>query len=88
MSNDKQQTAVDQLFDQLSSENLLGLFTHDQMKRAMEILEQAKAMHRQEHGQTWADSIWNLQERRMNEDRAHDDFDDYYEEEYGGNKWK
>jgi hypothetical protein len=47
MSNNKQ-TSVDWQFDQLSSENLLGLFTHDQMKRAMEILEQAKAMHKEE----------------------------------------
>jgi hypothetical protein len=47
MSN-KQKTSVDQLFDQLSSENLLGLFTHDQMMRAMEILDEAKAMHKEE----------------------------------------
>lgn len=48
MSNETKQTSVDQLFDQLSSENLLGLFTWDQMQRAMEILEQAQAMHKKE----------------------------------------
>lgn len=47
MSN-KQKTSVDQLFDQLSSENLLGLFTHDQMMRAMEILESHKAMQQEQ----------------------------------------
>jgi hypothetical protein len=47
MSNNKQ-TSVDQLFDQLSSEGLLGLFTFDQMKRALEILDEAKAMHKEE----------------------------------------
>jgi hypothetical protein len=43
MSN-KQQTAVDWQFDQLSIENLLGIFTYDQMTRVMEIVEQAKEM--------------------------------------------
>lgn len=51
-----------------------------------DLLERHKEMHRREHGQTWADSICNLQERRWNENRAHDDFDDYYDETYGGNK--
>jgi hypothetical protein len=46
-SNNKQ-TSVDYIFNQLSSENLLGLFTHDQMRRAMEILDEAKAMHKEE----------------------------------------
>lgn len=48
MTNETNQTSVDKLFDQLSTENLLGLFTWDQMQRAMEILEQAKAMHKKE----------------------------------------
>lgn len=41
MTNEIQQTAVDWQFDQLSNENLLGIFTHDQMTRVMEILEQS-----------------------------------------------
>ena len=48
MTNNKQQTAVDWQFDQLSIENLLGIFTHDQLTRVMEILEQAKAMQKQQ----------------------------------------
>jgi hypothetical protein len=47
MSNNKQ-TSVDYIFNQLSSENLLGLFTHDQMRRAMEILDEAKAMQQEQ----------------------------------------
>ena len=42
------QTAVDWQFDQLSSENLLGVFTYDQMTRVMEILEQAKEMEKEQ----------------------------------------
>jgi hypothetical protein len=48
MTNDKQQSAVDWQFDQLSSENLLGVFTYDQMTRVMEILEQAKEMEKEQ----------------------------------------
>jgi hypothetical protein len=55
MSNNKQ-TSVDQLFDQLSSEGLLGLFTFDQMKRALEILDEAKAMHKEEIEKAWKES--------------------------------
>jgi hypothetical protein len=51
-----------------------------------DLLERHKALHEEEHGQTWTESIWNLQKRRMNEDRANDDFADYYEETFGGNK--
>lgn len=58
MSNNKQ-TSLDQLFDQLSSENLLGLFTHDQMKRAMEILEESKAMHKEEIDESYQEGYQN-----------------------------
>jgi hypothetical protein len=47
MTNNKQ-TAVQWQFDQLSSENLLGIFTYDQMTRVMEILEQAKEMEKKQ----------------------------------------
>jgi hypothetical protein len=51
-----------------------------------DLLEQHKAIHVQEHGNTWDDSMRNLQERGMNEVRAWEDFDEYYNETYGGNK--
>lgn len=85
MSNNKQ-TSVDWIFNQLSTENLLGLFTWDQMQRVLQILEQAKAMHNKEHGITWDDSMDNFNERGMNQARAWDDFDEYYKQKYGGNK--
>ena len=78
MSNNKQ-TSVDQLFDQLSSENLLGLFTHDQMKRALEILDEAKAMHKEEI----EDAHWyGGQDVPIHESTC----EEYYNETYGGNK--
>lgn len=46
-------------------------------------IEQAKAMHREEHGQTWDKSLDNLKARGMNEMRAYTDFDDYYNETFG-----
>lgn len=48
-----------------------------------EILEQAKAMHKDEHGQTWDKSLDNLKARGMNEMRAYTDFDQYYNETFG-----
>jgi hypothetical protein len=47
-----------------------------------DLLEQHKAIHVQEHGNTWDDSMRNLQERGMNEVRAWEDFDDYYNETF------
>tara|TARA_R110000822_G_scaffold137887_1_gene275355 strand:+ start:195 stop:509 length:315 start_codon:yes stop_codon:yes gene_type:complete len=81
MTNETKQTSVDQLFDQLSSENLLGLFTYDQMTRAMEILEQAKAMHKEEIITTWHKGYDNLSPM-IDENNCGDK---YYNETYGGN---
>lgn len=44
--------------------------------------EQAKAMHKEEHGQTWDKSLDNLKARGMNEMRAYTDFDEYYNETF------
>ena len=48
-------------------------------------LEQAKAMHKEEHGQTWDKSMENFEARGRNEMRAWVDFDEYYEETYESN---
>jgi len=48
-------------------------------------LEQAKAMHKEEHGKTWDKSLDNLKARGMNEMRAYTDFDDYYKHTYESN---
>ena len=47
-----------------------------------QLKQQAKAMHKEEHGQTWDDSLDNLKARGMNEMRAYTDFDDYYNETF------
>lgn len=52
----------------------------------IKLIKQAKAMHREEHGQTWDKSLDNLKARGMNEMRAYTDFDDYYAEKFGGDK--
>jgi hypothetical protein len=70
MTNETKQTAVDWQFDQLSSENLLGVFTYDQMTRVMEILEQAKEMEKEQI----IDACW----------AGGDDGEQYYEQTYGG----
>ena len=76
MSNNKQ-TSVDYIFNQLSSENLLGLFTHDQMRRAMEILDEAKAMHKEE--------IKNACQEFLDTTLPDEVINEYYNETFGGN---
>jgi hypothetical protein len=51
-----------------------------------DLLERHKAMHKEEHGKTWDDSMYNFKVRGMNIVRAWVDFDEYYKETYGGNK--
>jgi hypothetical protein len=83
MTNETKQTAVDWQFDQLSSENLLGIFTHDQMTRVMEIVEQAKAMEKQEM-KHWFRGGMHLVEGSLW--KPSDKFEEIYNEIYGGNK--
>jgi len=74
MSNNKQQTAVEYLVEQLFPKALSAeQYYH---------IEQAKAMHKEEHGQTWDKSMENFEARGRNEMRAYTDFDDYYRETY------
>jgi len=75
MENNKQQTAVEWLEQEMLKPNL-------SMK---EILEQAKAMQKQQHGKTWDDAMESIKARGGNDMRAYTDFDDYYVETYGGN---
>ena len=82
MTNNKQQTAVDWQFDQLSSENLLGIFTHDQMTRVMEILEEAKEMEKEQILDAW-DNGWH---EHINPPEVITTSMDYYKETYGGKK--
>ena len=48
----------------------------------IEEFEQAKAMHKEEHGKTWDDSLDRLDARGGVSSRAWVDFDDYYKERF------
>jgi hypothetical protein len=79
MTNNKQQTAVEWLFGQIPGACKSSKGAHD-------ALEQAKEMEKQQHATTWDKSMDNLDARGGNIVRAWVDFDDYYNETYGGNK--
>ena len=74
MSNNKQ-SSVEWFLNELIKEGYIKRLPVTQ-------LQQAKAMHREEHGKTWDDSLDNLKARGMNEMRAYTDFDDYYAEKF------
>jgi hypothetical protein len=78
MTNETKQTAVDWQFNQLSSENLLGIFTHDQMTRVMEILEEAKEIEKEQ--------IINSYEDCSTIDGEFLSGEQFYEQTYGGSK--
>ena len=84
--NNKQQTAVDWQFDQLSIENLLGIFTHDQLTRVMDILEQAKEMEKERMigftNKYINEELWV----NCNAIESDSTVEQYYEKTYGGNK--
>jgi len=77
MTNNKQQTAVEWLFGQIPGACKSSKGAHD-------ALEQAKEMEKQQHATTWDKAMDNLDARGGNMVRAWVDFDDYYNETYGG----
>jgi uncharacterized protein YpbB len=89
MSNNKQ-SSVEWFLDKLIEHEIIkiGQTTYGgNVNYKHEILfEQAKAMHREEHGKTWDESMDNFIARGENYVRANVDFDDYYDETFGGNK--
>lgn len=52
----------------------------------IKLLEQAKEMEKEQHGLTWDFALLAMGERGNNFVRAWSDFDDFYNETYGGNK--
>ena len=82
----KQQTVVEWQFDQLSIENLLGIFTHDQLTRVMDILEQAKEMEKERMigftNKYINEELWV----NCNAIESDSTVEQYYEKTYGGNK--
>ena len=87
MSNNKQ-SSVEWLIEQLKeydfSEEDDTYVIKIQSWVLTEKHEQAKAMHKTEHGKTWDDAMENMKARGGNDMRAYTDFDDYYAETYGG----
>jgi hypothetical protein len=84
MTNNKQQTAVEWLVEQLIEHRIIIVDkTTYQVKYKHEILlEQAKAMEKEQHATTWDKSMDNLDARGGNIVRAWVDFDEYYEQTY------
>ena len=70
----KEQTAVEWLLNQM---DLKTISKYDKQ------LLQAKAMEKDQHGQTWDAALGAFDARGFNRVRAIVDFDDYYNETYG-----
>jgi hypothetical protein len=67
-------------------ENILHDFIHpEHAAEFFPYVEKAKAMEREQHGQTWDDAITAFKGRGLVESRAICDFDEYYESTYGTN---
>ena len=78
MINDKQQTSVDFIIDELTSKNLLGIFTYEQFKQVEEIFEKGKEMEKEKLEDAWVEGVKNWNPSKT--------FEQYYNETYGGNK--
>jgi hypothetical protein len=78
MADNIQQTAVDFIFDELASKNLLGIFTYEQFKQIEEILNQAKEMQKEQ--------MIDFANAYSAQDQYKISAKDYYKENYGGNK--
>jgi hypothetical protein len=77
MTNNKQQTSIDWLIDEL-------IKNHGIQANLYSEFEQAKEMHREEQGKTWDAAMDNFKARGENYVRAYGDFDDYYNKTFGG----
>jgi hypothetical protein len=84
MSNNKQSSSIDFFWNQLPEILPFTVDTETAVK-LLEAFEQAKSMHRQEHGKTWDESMDNFIARGKNYVRAYVDFEDYYAETFGDN---
>ena len=82
--NDKQSSSIDFFWNQLPEILPFTVDTETAVK-LLEAFEQAKAMHKEEHGKTWDDAMENMKARGGNYMRAWTDFDEYYNETFGGN---
>ena len=87
MTNNKQQSAVefylDKVFD-IIGDDILDKLSIEQINKIHDLSLQAKEMEKQQHATTWDKSMDNLDARGGNIVRAWVDFDEYYNETYGG----
>jgi hypothetical protein len=81
----KKQTAVEFLGHELNVKLFYDI-SPELWEQVNEIFKQAKAMEKEQMMKTWTKAIDQTQERAWNVVRAYDDFDDYYNETYGGDK--
>jgi hypothetical protein len=89
MTNNKQQTAVEQFAEQLAIKNLLGIYTHDEMVMFEDLLNQFKEMQKQT-----TIKLYNDYENYLEEAFKHQNggqavilsFEEFYEQTYGDNK--
>jgi hypothetical protein len=70
---DKKQTALEWFAERIQSDKIFSF---------ERVLEKAKAMEKQQHGETWNAAIDAHDKRGGNIARSFCDFDDYYEETY------
>jgi hypothetical protein len=88
MTNNKQQTAVEWFAKQIEILHYDYWAEHiskdEKNQRLRDIIEQAKEMEKQQHATTWDKSMDNLDARGGNIVRAWGDFDEYYNQTYGG----
>ena len=85
----KQQTAVDWFTEQISSKNLLGIYTYDEMVMFDDLLKQAKEMEKQMTIKLNNDYENYLEETFKNQCGGQAkvlSFVEFYEQTYGGNK--
>ena len=83
----KKQSSVEWLINQLQKSKDFHRVLNEvsQMSTAkIDIIEQAKLMHREDMGKTWDSALDRGQERAWNVMRAYGDFDEYYTETFGG----
>ena len=77
MTNNKQQTAVDFAFETLANQ---GLLVYNEKTNI--IYQQAKEMEKKQHKKTWLDSTSQFDNAA--EMTFKKDFDEHYNETYGG----
>ena len=87
MSNDKQQTAVDWLYQHLFPKQLDG-FSEEEWSKIDVAFQQAKEMEKEQKEETWVKaidySIMVLKDKTSKTSK--EAFDEHYELTYGGNK--